>query len=427
MGEKKFTIEELTKIADIAHRYYKQDQKQPDIAKDLNISQTEVSRILKSARDQNIVHFNVQFDPIFSKNLRERLKNVFPHLKEAIVVPVIESEDEYDVQINPLLRALGYETAQFFIKSVHHGDSIGLGCGVTVEAFVKELSRVTVEKTNIPLPVQCKIYQLMIFMMEDMVSVAPSALVSNLMRCLDVPTGYAFQFPEISKKDQDKLKNYLKEGIEKEVGKNVKEIYRELFIKNEHVGKITREFRYLDHYFIGIGSIDYDGIIKEHSRRNKMATYAFNKLIWDKDAKEKEMVVDILKKLDAAGEILYQTYNHKGQILNYREFEDEKSRLGIGKVKNYLRRYCECLPLKDLYEIVNNGGVIERDNKEIDVNIVSIAGGKRKHHATHAALKAKLFNVLITDSMTADYVLTQESHAEERHKMPVDVESTIPV
>jgi DNA-binding transcriptional regulator LsrR (DeoR family) len=55
------------------------------------------------------------------------------------------------------------------------------------------------------------------------------------------------------------------------------------------------------------------------------------------------------------------------------------------------------LPLRRLHEI-------STENND-DTLVIAVSGGRVKRDAVYAALKAKLFNVLVTDSNTAEHII----------------------
>jgi DNA-binding transcriptional regulator LsrR (DeoR family) len=360
MKVKKEAIEDLALIADIARQYHVLGMKQQEIADKLKMSQTEVSRNLSKAEELGIVRKTVEIDPKFTRDIEEDIKQRFPHLKEAIVVPVIEVAARG--RSDPLLEALGSACAEYFSRVVRTRDKVGIGCGVSVEAFVKAYSQLCSQLEY--LPDECEIYQLAVMKMKDIFSVSPAALVSNLMRCLPNPVGYAFQFPEILENEPDpfELKAIQKWHKDEE--------------KNEDIGN-------LDHYFIGIGLMDYAGGIKKAPIRNRMSTYDFSELMW-----KEYSIVKRLQDIGAIGETLYQTYDLNGEVL-----EDKN-------VVDFFKNYCWCLSLKRLQKIVR-----DKKSERKDVNVVAIAGGSGKHQAILGALRTKIFNVLITDSGSAKYIL----------------------
>jgi DNA-binding transcriptional regulator LsrR (DeoR family) len=123
----------------------------------------------------------------------------------------------------------------------------------------------------------------------------------------------------------------------------------------------------LDFYFVGIGYVSLD------KEKYSGPGLQFNSLVSTLN------LIDTLKNLGAVGECDHQPFDKSGNFLiDKPELRDLRSQLLN-------------VPLEVLQDHVNNRSA----------RVVAIAGGGIKHEAIYAALKAKIFNVLITDSLTA--------------------------
>ena len=224
---------------------------------------------------------------------------------------------------------------------IKEGDSIAISCGTTVMEFARNLE---VNPGNIS---GVKIYPLLITMSAEMEEVSPAGIVSYLVKVLPYSKGYAAQFPkeELNEIEAKKRKNdYLK--------------YCDFLIK----GAIGAKY-----LFTGIGQIGEEGV-----------THSFNRLI------KKLKLLDVLKNdLNAVGEYCYQPFTINGELLI------EKKEIDL-------------LSSNIIY--VDFKKLQEKMLKE-KIEIFAIAGGKEKHKATIGALKAKLFNNLVTDIETAEYII----------------------
>ncbi len=87
------SAEELRLISKVAYLYYKQHQKQSDIARQLDLSQATVSRILKRAEDEAIVRITVSMPTGVYAQLESDLCAQYG-LKTAIVVHCDDESDE---------------------------------------------------------------------------------------------------------------------------------------------------------------------------------------------------------------------------------------------------------------------------------------------------------------------------------------------
>ncbi len=103
----KFRIKKMAKIDDlrlmtkVAHLYYEQELSQSEIATKLNLSQANISRLLKRALQEQIVRITVSPPHSVYTDLEEELEKKYA-LNEVIVVDSGEDEDE-----EQLLHAIG--------------------------------------------------------------------------------------------------------------------------------------------------------------------------------------------------------------------------------------------------------------------------------------------------------------------------------
>jgi DNA-binding transcriptional regulator LsrR (DeoR family) len=89
--------DDIRLIVKIAQLYYEQDMTQAQIARELGIYRTTISRLLKRGREQGIVTIAINYDYNENLWLEQQLKQKFG-LKEAVVVSC-DSEQE-DEQLN---------------------------------------------------------------------------------------------------------------------------------------------------------------------------------------------------------------------------------------------------------------------------------------------------------------------------------------
>ena len=86
--------DDIRLIVKIAQLYYEQDMTQAQIARELGIYRTTISRLLKRGREQGIVTIAINYDYNENLWLEQQLKQKFG-LKEAVVVSCdSEQEDE---------------------------------------------------------------------------------------------------------------------------------------------------------------------------------------------------------------------------------------------------------------------------------------------------------------------------------------------
>lgn len=111
--------EELRLVTKVAYLYYKQQQKQSDIAKQLDISQATVSRILKRAEDEDIVRITVNMPMGVYAGLEEDLCARYG-LKAAIVVHCDDESDE------AIFNHIGSAAAYYVETTMGKNEVVGL-------------------------------------------------------------------------------------------------------------------------------------------------------------------------------------------------------------------------------------------------------------------------------------------------------------
>ena len=84
-----------------AYQYYILDRPQNQIAEELDVSITTVSRLLKRARDEKIIEFVIRNPYVECLNLGQEIRSAFG-LKEVIISPVNDmGEDGDDSTVDP--------------------------------------------------------------------------------------------------------------------------------------------------------------------------------------------------------------------------------------------------------------------------------------------------------------------------------------
>ena len=101
-------LDETRLMAKVARMYYDQGIRQHEITERLNIHQSKVSRMLKRAREENIVRISIATPAGFFPDLEDALENRF-QLKEAVVVDSDGDEER-------VVRDLG-AAAAFYVET----------------------------------------------------------------------------------------------------------------------------------------------------------------------------------------------------------------------------------------------------------------------------------------------------------------------
>ncbi|MBV1781051.1 hypothetical protein KRR55_18230 [Paeniglutamicibacter sp. ABSL32-1] len=127
------------RLAHAAFLYYIQGQSQMDVAKQLGVTRSNVSRMLRAAREQYIVKFEIAYPLDRDPALEQRLLAKFSDsgVNEVVVVPGRASDPG---ESSRGLLAVGQAACDWLEKNLNDGQTLGLCWGSTVEAMVESAS-----------------------------------------------------------------------------------------------------------------------------------------------------------------------------------------------------------------------------------------------------------------------------------------------
>lgn len=115
-------------LADAAQMYYVDDLSQQQIAKRLQTTRSNVSRMLIAARERGIVRFHIARSLPRNARLEYALRNQF-NLREAVVLSAEAGADELD--------KIGQLGAQWLTENLQPGNRLALTWGRTLQAVVQ--------------------------------------------------------------------------------------------------------------------------------------------------------------------------------------------------------------------------------------------------------------------------------------------------
>lgn len=123
-------------LAEVARRYYLEDQSKVAIAKDLEISRFQVARMLRYARESGVVRIEVggelgSVDTTLSAALARHLG-----IERAVVMASTARQEPAAV-----IRQLGAVVAEVLPSVVQHGDTVGLGWSRVCDAMIDTLTQ----------------------------------------------------------------------------------------------------------------------------------------------------------------------------------------------------------------------------------------------------------------------------------------------
>jgi deoxyribonucleoside regulator len=141
------TWPEIRSMVRLATLFYQEGYSQREIADLTGLSRSKVSRLLKKARQQDIVHVDVINPLPFHTELERFLEETF-NLQEAIVIP--HSTDNE----NAIIQTLGTVSANYLTQLLHDNMILALSHGTTIRALVdgiKHQSLEPIKLTVVPL------------------------------------------------------------------------------------------------------------------------------------------------------------------------------------------------------------------------------------------------------------------------------------
>ena len=114
-------------LADVAQRYYLEDQTQEQIARSIGVSRSNVSRMLKEARRQGLVEIRIHHPLGISPGLQEALAAEFG-LGECLVL----APSEEATGTAPVAERIGALAARYLNDRIADAAVVGVGWGSTV-------------------------------------------------------------------------------------------------------------------------------------------------------------------------------------------------------------------------------------------------------------------------------------------------------
>jgi DNA-binding transcriptional regulator LsrR (DeoR family) len=126
-------LDELRLIARVARMYYEWDMRQSEIAKQLDLSQATVSRLIGRSKEEGIIRISVNLPTGVYTELEETLVKKFG-LRDAIVVDSLDDNEKL------IQRDLGAATAYYLESAIRPNEIIGISSwSATLLALVDSL------------------------------------------------------------------------------------------------------------------------------------------------------------------------------------------------------------------------------------------------------------------------------------------------
>jgi deoxyribonucleoside regulator len=258
--------QEMKEMVRCVQLHFRHQKQQRDIAEELGISPSKVSRLLKRAYQEGIVRVHINLPPI--PRLAAALIELYG-LRDAVVIPSGEGTD--------LKEDLGVAAARYFEKIAGDGVKVGLSCGYTLYYMIKHLREGLIK--------DLKIYPLSAESTLQLVDLFPNTLV-GMMAAKYRPdvTAYALHAPLIGPPEE----------IDRE---------RQTLLKRPEIRKIYEEAHEVDVAMVGIGAVGPE-------------TPGFCSV-----AEYYGVSPQKLKAFKVVGEINYQPFDGRGHLIRQPEIE----------------------------------------------------------------------------------------------------------
>ncbi len=128
-------------LVDIAVMYYLENKTQSQISKALYISRPKISRLLKKARDMNIVEVKINYESDNINRITRQIQNRFG-VENVLVVKTLSTEEE-------TIKEIGKAAANELKYHLFDGVKIGMSWGRTVKALVNAFKPKTLKDIKI--------------------------------------------------------------------------------------------------------------------------------------------------------------------------------------------------------------------------------------------------------------------------------------
>lgn len=129
-------------IIKVTYMYYIVGMSQNEIAHNLNISVTTVSRLLKKGREKEVIEFVIRDPYVECLNQESELKSIFG-LKDAIIAPAVNEnilEGDNPADKDNVKKLVALEAARYLQRIIKKEDVLGITWGSTVYYMINYLN-----------------------------------------------------------------------------------------------------------------------------------------------------------------------------------------------------------------------------------------------------------------------------------------------
>ena len=121
-------------VGAVAYQYYIEGKPRAEIVKELGLSHSTLSRLLKRAREEKIVEFRIA-EPYLSCHMKEEVLKKEYGLRFVVVVPTPEEANDDDIK-----KQVAMEGARYLQRVISNGDILGFTWGGTMYHLIQYLN-----------------------------------------------------------------------------------------------------------------------------------------------------------------------------------------------------------------------------------------------------------------------------------------------
>ncbi|MDO4554970.1 MAG: sugar-binding domain-containing protein [Lachnospiraceae bacterium] len=124
-------------MSSVIYKYYVENKTGAQISRELGLSTSTVSRLLKRAREEGLVEIRITEPYMTCLLMEQEIQEKF-HLKDAMVVPILGEENQ--VGEDDIKKQVALEGARYVQRNIEDGDTIGLNWGGTMYHLIQYLN-----------------------------------------------------------------------------------------------------------------------------------------------------------------------------------------------------------------------------------------------------------------------------------------------
>ncbi|WDV46018.1 sugar-binding transcriptional regulator [Clostridiaceae bacterium M8S5] len=128
-------------LIDISAMYYLEGMTQNQIAKEVYLSRPKVSRLLKKAREENIVDININYESDTLRRLENKIKAKF-NVNNVVIVKTLKNYED-------TVEEIGKAAGKVLLEEIKEGMTIGISWGNTMRSTVSQMKKKHIKDVKI--------------------------------------------------------------------------------------------------------------------------------------------------------------------------------------------------------------------------------------------------------------------------------------